>query len=290
MSAGSSNSSSKKTTASLPLVPEAVLRKRHDLDALSRKRAAAAIPTKKARKLHGKRAVYVKKPETFLARATSRRNHEIRYRRVSKKGMQTRASQRPVTAVKEVSLPDHENDETTTMPTTVVTYQANSVGAPLVFCVRIRDHIGEPRSVRRALSRLRLRNIHEGVFLRYTESTRKALHLVEPWVVYGQPSEAVVNDLVRRRGFGKVDGKRVALSNNVTIEDALGDQNIICVEDLVHEISHVGANFRAAASFLWPFRLLDSKSPFERQILKLKDGKAYGDQGEAINEYIQQVL
>jgi large subunit ribosomal protein L7e len=280
MSAGGKN----KKTPELPLVPEAVLRKRHDLDELARKRAAAALPTKKARKLHGKKAVYVKKPETFLARAKSRRNHEIRYKRVLKKGMQKRASQQPATAVKEVT-PDDGVTEVTN-----VEYQANSVGANLVFVIRIRDHIGEPRSVRRALSHMRLRNIHEGVFCRYTESTRKSLHLVEPWVVYGKPSEALVNDLIRRRGFGKVDGKRVQLSDNVTIEEALGDKNIICVEDLVHEIANVGESFKDAASFLWPFRLTDSKSPFERQILKLKDGKAYGDKGEAINEYIQQVL
>ena len=285
---------SNKPKSDLPLVPEAVLRKRHDLDELARKRAAAAIPQKKARQLSGKKAFYVKKPETFLARARSRQNHDIRYKRVQKKGMQKRASQTPVMATQEVVVADdnaHTNGLTTTT-TKTVEYQANSVGADMVFVIRIRDHGGEPRSVRRALSQLRLRRVHEGVFVRYSDpGVRRLLHLVEPWVVYGTPSPAVVTDLITRRGFGKVNRQRVPLSDNVTIEQALGEEhNIICVEDLVHEIVNVGESFKAATTFLWPFRLTDTKTRFERQVLKLKDGKNYGDKGQAINEYIKQIL
>lgn len=274
--------SADKSNSDLPLVPESVLRKRHDLDDLARKRSASAIAVKKERKIHGKKAFYVKKPETFIARAKSRRNHEIRFKRVQKKGMQKRASNKPEIEVKEIMQDDGE--------VTKQEFQSNSVGAKMVFVIRIRDHIGEPKTVRRTLSDMRLRNIHDGVFVRYDDSMRKMLHLVEPWVVYGTPSQAIVNDLITRRGFGKVDNKRIPLSDNVTIEKNLADKNIICVEDLVHEIYNVGDSFKYAARFLWPFRLTDSKTEFERQVLKLKDGKDYGDKGEAINEYIKQVL
>lgn len=274
--------SADKLNSDLPLVPESVLRKRHDLDDLARKRSASAIAVKKERKIHGKKAFYVKKPETFIARAKSRRNHEIRFKRVQKKGMQKRASNKPEIEVKEIMQDDGE--------VTKQEFQSNSVGAKMVFVIRIRDHIGEPKPVRRTLSDMRLRNIHDGVFVRYDDSMRKMLHLVEPWVVYGTPSQAIVNDLITRRGFGKVDNKRIPLSDNVTIEKNLADKNIICVEDLVHEIYNVGDSFKYAARFLWPFRLTDSKTEFERQVLKLKDGKDYGDKGEAINEYIKQVL
>lgn len=276
------NMSADKSNSDLPLVPESVLRKRHDLDDLARKRSASAIAVKKERKIHGKKAFYVKKPETFIARAKSRRNHEIRFKRVQKKGMQKRASNKPEIEVKEIMQDDGE--------VTKQEFQSNSVGAKMVFVIRIRDHIGEPKTVRRTLSDMRLRNIHDGVFVRYDDSMRKMLHLVEPWVVYGTPSQAIVNDLITRRGFGKVDNKRIPLSDNVTIEKNLADKNIICVEDLVHEIYNVGDSFKYAARFLWPFRLTDSKTEFERQVLKLKDGKDYGDKGEAINEYIKQVL
>lgn len=264
------------------------MKKRHDLEDLVRKRAALdeANPKSKKNKLRGgKKAFYVKKPETFVARSRSRRNNEIRYKRVLKKGMQKRASNKKQTATKEVAI-DEETGATAT-----VQYQSNSVGAPMVFVIRIRDRIGAPPIVRQTLAKLRLLNIHEGVFVRYDDKTRKQLHLVEPFVVYGRPTIGVVTDLIERRGFGNVDGKRVPLSNNTVVETALGQEgDILCVEDLVHELHKVGDSFDKAASFLWPFRLADSKTEFERKTLKLKDGKDYGDRGEAINEYIQEVL
>ncbi len=36
---------------------------------------------------------------------------------------------------------------------------------------------------------------------------------------------------------------------------ALGKHNIICIEDLVHEIFTVGPAFKQASNFLWPFKL-----------------------------------
>jgi large subunit ribosomal protein L7e len=275
-----------KKKSELALIPESVLKKRHDLDELRRKREASATPKDLARKNSNntegkKKAFYVKKPETFIAHARSRRNNEIRYNRVLKKGMQKRASDKKQVAVREI---DQEGESMQ------VEYQKNSVSAPMVFAVRIRDHVGAPSIVKTALSRLRLREKDEGVFLRYDESCRKLLHLVEPWVVYGRPSKAVVQDLVERRGFGKVGGKRVPLSDNTVVEENLGEHHIICVEDLVHELYTVGDSFKHAAAFLWPFRLADSKTSFERRTLGLKDGKDYGDRGELINEYIKQVL
>lgn len=261
------------------------MKKRHNLEDMARKRAASLKPNQDKRKFmhaQGKQSLYVKKPETFISHARSRKNNEIRYKRVQKKGMQKRASDKKQVAVKELQAEEGDAME--------IKYQTNSVGANLVFCVRTRDHIGAPRLVKKALSRLRLRNIHEGVFVRYDESHRKLLHLVEPFVVYGRPTKGVIRDLIERRGFGKVDGSRVPLSDNTVIEDSLGEVNIICVDDLVHELDTVGPAFTKAAGFLWPFRLADSKTEFERRTLKMKDGKDYGDKGDAVNEYIKQVL
>ena len=284
----------KRKNSELSLVPESVLKKAHDLEELKRKRAAKneLVPSKAGKRHKKKNAVYVIKPETILAQSRSRRNAEVRYKRVRKKGMQKRASNQKVTLTK-VLEPEHEDDALTNNnnESTTITYQANSVGAPMVFAVRIRDNTAIPSQVKQALGRLRLKNIHDGVFVNYNKHNRKLLHLVEPWVVYGPPSAASVQDLIERRGFAKIDNERVPLSDNTVIEKVLGDQhNILCVEDLVHELTTAGEAFEAASKFLWPFQLSDSKTIFERRTLKLKDGKEYGDLGERIQEYIQQVL
>jgi large subunit ribosomal protein L7e len=46
----------------------------------------------------------------------------------------------------------------------------------------------------------------------------------------------------------------------VCCPQALGKFNIICIEDLVHEIFTVGPNFKAATNFLWPFKLSSPKA------------------------------
>ena len=286
----SNNNNNKDKYKDLPLVPETILKKRHDLDDLRRKRAASQIPGQD--KKGAKKGFYVKKLETLIAQSKSRRHGKIRYDRVLKKGMQTRASDQKKMATKEIeTTEDNDNDEEATT-TKVVTYQSNSVGANLVFVIRVRDHHGACPMVKRALSRMRLRKVNEGVFLRYDASTRKLLQLVEPWVVYGPPLNGVVEDLVERRGFGTTsDGKRVALSDNTIIEEALGDDcGVICVEDLVHELTEVGDGFTKVSQFLWPFRLSHTSTHFERETLKFTLGKDYGDKGERINDFIKQML
>jgi hypothetical protein len=53
-----------------------------------------------------------------------------------------------------------------------------------------------------------------------------------------------VQELIYKRGNAKVDGSRVPLTDNKLIEEHLGAHNIICMEDLVHEIYAVGPAFK----------------------------------------------
>jgi large subunit ribosomal protein L7e len=266
----------------LPLVPETVLKKRHDLDDMKRKRLAQVTINNKVFSKTQK-GIYVKKPETILAQAKSRRNHDIRFKRVDKKGMQTRASKNAITKEKIV-----EEDDTTI---SAITFQSNSIGAKVVFCIRIRDNVSMSGRIRKALWSLRLKNLHEGVFVEYTTDNQKLLHLVEPWVLYGIPSTGMISDLITRRGHGKIGKQRIPLSDNTIIESALGeDTGIICVEDLVHELSNVGDSFQIATSFLWPFKMSAPKSKFQQKKLNNKNGQIYGDRGEEIDDFVKQML
>lgn len=285
----------------LDLVPESVLKRRHDLDDLKRKRQHLEdLQLLQKKKGKGKTGNYVRKPESILAKAKQRRNEHIRYNRVKKKGMQKKASQKPILKTKEIVQEDvgGDDDNNTTIKeqqspaVQTIQYQANSVGAPYVFCIRIRDDAGNPpRCVRNILNQLRLQQANTGVFLQYTPTTRRHLHLIEPWVVYGKPSDGIVEDLLERRSYGKVKGERVPLSDNTIIEQALGSEHgLICMEDLVHELTGAGELFDVVAKFLWPFPLSASRSEFEKKLLAMKQGKDYGDKGDEIDEYIKQML
>jgi large subunit ribosomal protein L7e len=268
----------------LALVPESVLRKRHDLDDLRRKKAALDEQNNKGQPK--KKGTYVVKPETFLAKAKNRQNERARYLRVKKKGMMKRASNKPIQKSREIRVGDEE-DEVETIP-----YQSNSVGASMVFAIRIREDAGKvPKEVYNVLARLRLKSASTGVFLKYDPVTRKYLHLVEPWVVYGKPSEGIVKDLLERKSFGNVRGEKTPLSDNTILERELGNEHgILCMEDMVHELNTAGDSFNAVSKFLWPFPLSSIHSKFEKEKLALKQGKDYGDKGEAIDDYIKMML
>lgn len=103
----------------------------------------------------------------------------------------------------------------------------------------------------------------------------------------------MINDLIRRRGHGKIDGKRIRLSDNVVVEKALSDETegaVICVDDMVHELHMVGNEFKKVNSFLWTFQLSSPRTKFQKEKLGYKEGGDYGDRGEEIDDLIIQML
>jgi large subunit ribosomal protein L7e len=116
------------------------------------------------------------------------------------------------------------------------------------------------------------------------------LKRVEPYVTFGYPSRKMISDLVYKRGYGKVNKQRIPLTNNQIIENSLGKQGIISIDDLIHEITTVGTHFKEANNFLWPFKL---RSPRHGFICKRKsyhnDGD-FGNREEKINELISRML
>lgn len=306
--------------ADLQLVPETLLKKRHDLDALQAQRAASALSRTSRKRISNKPTVKIVKPETIIIQSRHRKNAARRFNRVNKKGMQKRASDKSVVkmkvwdAVKDEEVDEKdlmekeeneedgdeitEKDDVNEQQLHKIPYKANSIGATSVFAILIRPTIyTTPKPVKKTLSSLRLRHMNEGVFLPYTSATRKMLHLVEPYVLYGILSNETVSDLVRRRGFAKVEGKRVPLADNNVIERELGEElGLICVEDLVQVLSDgageddTDGTFGKVTKFFWPFRLTARKSKFQRKMLDMKDGKLYGDQGDAMNGYVREML
>merc|ERR1711935_338100 len=71
----------------------------------------------------------------------------------------------------------------------------------------------------------------------------------------GEPNLKSIRELIYKRGHVKVKGNRTPITSNDIIEESLGKFNMICVEDLIHEIATVGPNFKYASNFLWPFKL-----------------------------------
>merc|ERR1712151_1201376 len=98
--------------------------------------------------------------------------------------------------------------------------------AKLLFVTRIVGIIKMSPKPRKVLQLLRMRQLHNGVFLKVNKPILQMLKLVQPYVTYGYPSLKTVRELVYKRGFGKVSKQRIPLSENAVISEKLGEKNI----------------------------------------------------------------
>ncbi|KAI9683097.1 MAG: 60S ribosomal protein L7 [Trizodia sp. TS-e1964] len=160
----------------------------------------------------------------------------------------------------------------------------------LAFVIRIKGINKIAPKPRKILQLLRLLQINNGVFIRLTKATSEMLKIVEPFIAYGYPNLKSVRELIYKRGYGKINGQRIGLTDNSLIEDNLGKYGIICMEDLIHEIFTVGPNFKEASNFLWPFKLSNPTGGFRtRKFKHFVEGGDLGNREEKVNTLIRQM-
>ena len=234
-------------------VPESILKKRQRNEKLAAARAQAQSQALKASR--SKRAVMFKSAEKYVKEYRQIENDAIRFRRIAKA-------------------------------------QGNYYREPeakVVFVIRIRGIIGVSPKVRKILQLLRLRQIHNGVFLRVNTAIMHMLRMVDPFIAYGYPNLKSVRELIYKRGHGKINKQRIPLTDNAIIEQVLGKHGIICVEDLIHEIFTCGPNFKAANNFLFPFKLSSPLGGFQKKKLHHNDGGSAGNNEHRINALIRRM-
>merc|ERR1712105_57417 len=160
----------------------------------------------------------------------------------------------------------------------------------LAFVLRIRGINGLHPRPRKVLQLFRLRQINNGVFVKLNKATLNMLKIVEPYVAWGVPNLKTVRELIYKRGYGKVNHQRIPLTDNAIIEKELGNKDIICMEDLIHEIYTVGSNFKYASNFLWPFKLSSPLGGWRRKYNHFNDGGDFGFRDTAIDALVKQMI
>jgi large subunit ribosomal protein L7e len=240
--------------AKITYVPESVLKKRRAAEEAKAKAIARAAAHKKA--THKKRQVMFKRAEKYVREYRKEEMSLVRMRR------QARA---------------HGNYFIEPEPR-------------LALVIRIRGIMGVSPKVRKVLQLLRLRQIHNAVFVRLNAATAQMLNLVTPYIAFGQPNLKTVRELIYKRGFGKVNKQRIPLTDNSIIEKSLSRHGIICIEDLIHEIFTVGPAFKEANNFLWPFHLSSALGGFTNKKLHYNEKGEAGDRKDKINKLAQRML
>ena len=127
--------------------------------------------------------------------------------------------------------------------------------------------------------------------MRLNKATMNMVRRVEPYVTYGYPSPSMIRKLIYKRGYGKVSGSRIPLTDNSIVEGTLSKKHgIASIEDLIHEIQTVGAHFKEANNFLWPFKLNSPKKGFAEKRHPYQNGGAWGNREELINELVNRMI
>jgi large subunit ribosomal protein L7e len=117
------------------------------------------------------------------------------------------------------------------------------------------------------------------------------IKMVEPFITYGYPSRQTISKLVYKRGCGKVQRRRLPLTDNSIIEGELGKHGIACIEDLIHEVVTCGPKFKEANNFLWPFKLSSPLGGFEIKRHSFAQGfGAFGNREELINSVVKKMM
>jgi large subunit ribosomal protein L7e len=235
-------------------VPETLLKKRKSQEK-AREQRTSAIEKRKAANKEKRKAIF-KRAETYVKEYRDAEREKIRLARLSRQNGTLYVEEQP----------------------------------KLVFVIRIKGISKIAPKPRKILQLLRLLQINNGVFIKLTKATQEMLTIVNPYIAYGYPNLKSVRELVYKRGYGKINKQRIALTDNQLVEDNLGKYGIVCMEDLIHEVFTVGPNFKQASNFLWPFKLNNPNGGFRaRKFKHFIEGGDLGNREENINALIRQM-
>jgi large subunit ribosomal protein L7e len=142
----------------------------------------------------------------------------------------------------------------------------------LVLAIRIKESNNVAPQAQKILNQFGLKEINNAVFLHSTPDNIKALLLIQNYITFGYPSRQLVNDLIRRRGHIKKDGKRMPLTDNNLIEEILGAiAGVICVEDIIDAVVNCAkpdSHFEEVRQTLWPIQLHPLKETSTKAVTK----------------------
>ncbi|KAB0358892.1 hypothetical protein FD754_003048 [Muntiacus muntjak] len=128
---------------------------------------------------------------------------------------------------------------------------------------RIRGINGVSPKFRKVLQLLRLRQIFNGTFVKFNKASINMLRIS-------------VNELIYKRGYGKINKKRIALTDNALI-------------DLIHEICTIGKHFKEANNVLWPFKLASPRGGMKKKTTHFVEGGDAGNRKDQINKLIRRM-
>ncbi|AET37533.1 Rlp7p Ecym_1295 [Eremothecium cymbalariae DBVPG len=252
--------------------PEILLRKRRNAD---RTRLEKQELAKKKKELADKQRRQKKgkfvRAEAIVSTSIATEREKERIKRVSKlEHKKVRADVSHVASTKDFILHVTESAEEEGEDGLVrekVEYFGEEI---LLFIIRVKGPtaVNIPQKAFKVLSILRLVELNTGVFIKLTKEVFPLLKIIAPYVVIGRPSLKSIRSLIQKRSrilYQKPDEEQpteIVLNDNNIVEEKLGNEGILCVEDIIHEVATMGEAFSKCNHFLLPFKLNREVSGF----------------------------
>lgn len=160
----------------------------------------------------------------------------------------------------------------------------------LALVIRIKGVNKIPPKPRKILQLFRLRQINNATLVKLNKASIKMLRMAEPYIAYGYPNLATLRNMIYKRGHLKVNGRRTAITDNNVIEQHLGKYNIVCIEDILHELFTVGKYFKQVNNFLWHFKLSNPRGGWRRKAHHYVEGGDHGNRETRINNLVKRMI
>lgn len=147
-----------------------------------------------------------------------------------------------------------------------------------------------PQEIKLILSNLHLKELNNAIILFYNKENFKVIKLIESYITWGYIKKNTIEDLLRRRGSVTIGNNEPNELDNVQIENALGKLGIICIEDIIHELTKETKNSKEVLHYLGYFKLASNDEGFHKVNVSFEKGGSQGFRGDKINELLKKMI
>ena len=147
-----------------------------------------------------------------------------------------------------------------------------------------------PKEIQTILAKFHLKELNNAIILFYNKDNFKMVKLIESYVTWGFINKYMIEDLLRKRGSVTFGNNEPNELNNVDIENSLGKLGIVCIEDIIFELSKETQNAKEVLGYLGYFKLEKNDDGFDKANISFEKGGNQGFRGDKINALLKKMI
>ena len=147
-----------------------------------------------------------------------------------------------------------------------------------------------PKEIQLILSKLHLKELNNAIILFYNKDNFKMVKLIESYITWGYINKNTIEDLLRKRGSITIGNNEKNELDNIQIENALGKFGIVCIEDIIHELTNETKNAKEVLNYLGYFKLEANDEGFDKVNISFEKGGNQGFRGDSINALLKKMI